>query len=467
MGFQSMLLDVVFTDANVQQLQTARWQWSLQTVLLGKVQDGWYALYLFFSSERQMQTVKDIKKEKFPIRCYEVGINKTASIQTIANFFQGDEIFSLIEDGLLILTAIFFSFVAGPPKLNTSLGQCDRNYWVYYNGDTNNNVESGVAFPTCLFINNMVLNNMKYEHVVLFCSDMGCHIDGFIAVVKVAAAYDCRIVEFVVSHQMQLIVLHGKKIVFSFSDPYNEVDDYEFGENEVYAIDIVTSTGDGKPKLLNAKDTAIHIRESARHNNRLITMPFSARSLTYIATKSIISQFPAQVVQSSVCFTAWKSWFESGSIPYAYIHCPFENKGILDDNFAGHFVAKGLDQTRGWFYTLMVLSTALFGKPAFRRHRLQILSVVVSIAAAYAATFIKFTRSKVVWQAAQIHAVNPQSVFFRGECRDTVHICSLHILQCDCVCHGVILIDSRQVLLALPSTFFFIIVLHILWNYEY
>lgn len=59
-------------------------------------------------------------------------------------------------------------------------------------------------------------------------------------------------------------------------------------------------------------------------------------------------------------------WFESGAMPYAYIHYPFENRELFDNNFPGHFVAEGLDQTRGWFYTLMVLSTALFGKPAFR-----------------------------------------------------------------------------------------------------
>nr|GEX44325.1 isoleucine--tRNA ligase, cytoplasmic [Tanacetum cinerariifolium] len=59
-------------------------------------------------------------------------------------------------------------------------------------------------------------------------------------------------------------------------------------------------------------------------------------------------------------------WFESGSMPYAYIHYPFENKEFFNNNFPGHFVAEGLDQTRGWFYTLMVLSTALFDKPAFR-----------------------------------------------------------------------------------------------------
>eukprot|EP00899_Mesostigma_viride_P008929 jgi/Mesvir1/18037/Mv09357-RA.2 len=59
-------------------------------------------------------------------------------------------------------------------------------------------------------------------------------------------------------------------------------------------------------------------------------------------------------------------WFESGSMPYAYLHYPFENKELFENNFPADFVAEGLDQTRGWFYTLMVLSTALFDKPAFR-----------------------------------------------------------------------------------------------------
>jgi isoleucyl-tRNA synthetase len=60
-------------------------------------------------------------------------------------------------------------------------------------------------------------------------------------------------------------------------------------------------------------------------------------------------------------------WFESGSMPYAQHHYPFENKTIFErDVFPADFIAEGLDQTRGWFYTLMVLSTALFDRPAFR-----------------------------------------------------------------------------------------------------
>lgn len=59
-------------------------------------------------------------------------------------------------------------------------------------------------------------------------------------------------------------------------------------------------------------------------------------------------------------------WFESGSMPYGQIHYPFENKEWFEKNFPADFIAEGLDQTRGWFYSLMVLSTALFDKPAFK-----------------------------------------------------------------------------------------------------
>lgn len=59
-------------------------------------------------------------------------------------------------------------------------------------------------------------------------------------------------------------------------------------------------------------------------------------------------------------------WFESGSMPYAQEHYPFDNKEKFDQTFPAQFIAEGLDQTRGWFYTLMVLSTALFDKPAFQ-----------------------------------------------------------------------------------------------------
>ena len=59
-------------------------------------------------------------------------------------------------------------------------------------------------------------------------------------------------------------------------------------------------------------------------------------------------------------------WFESGSMPYAQQHYPFENKEYFEKHFPANFISEGLDQTRGWFYTLTVLAAHLFDKPAFQ-----------------------------------------------------------------------------------------------------
>lgn len=59
-------------------------------------------------------------------------------------------------------------------------------------------------------------------------------------------------------------------------------------------------------------------------------------------------------------------WFESGSMPYAQLHYPFENQEQFKQSYPAEYIAEGLDQTRGWFYTLNILSTALFDQPAFK-----------------------------------------------------------------------------------------------------
>jgi len=59
-------------------------------------------------------------------------------------------------------------------------------------------------------------------------------------------------------------------------------------------------------------------------------------------------------------------WFESGSMPYAQVHYPFENKEWFESHFPADFIVEYINQTRGWFYTLHVLSTALFDRPPFR-----------------------------------------------------------------------------------------------------
>jgi isoleucyl-tRNA synthetase len=59
-------------------------------------------------------------------------------------------------------------------------------------------------------------------------------------------------------------------------------------------------------------------------------------------------------------------WFDSGSMPFAQHHYPFENKEIFEENFPANFISEAVDQTRGWFYTLLAISTAVFDKAPFK-----------------------------------------------------------------------------------------------------
>lgn len=59
-------------------------------------------------------------------------------------------------------------------------------------------------------------------------------------------------------------------------------------------------------------------------------------------------------------------WFDSGSMPYAQFHYPFENKELFESQFPADFIAEGVDQTRGWFYVLLVISTIISGKSCFK-----------------------------------------------------------------------------------------------------
>ncbi|WP_279753645.1 isoleucine--tRNA ligase [Rothia dentocariosa] len=59
-------------------------------------------------------------------------------------------------------------------------------------------------------------------------------------------------------------------------------------------------------------------------------------------------------------------WFDSGSMPYAQVHYPFENKDWFENHYPADFIVEYIGQTRGWFYTLHILATALFDRPAFK-----------------------------------------------------------------------------------------------------
>nr|AFG29445.1 Erb3 binding protein [Nervilia fordii] len=210
-------------------------------------------------------------------------------------------------------------------------------------------IERGVAFPTCISVNNTVchFSPMASDDTVLEENDivkidMGCHIDGFIAVVahthvlqegpvsgrvadviaaantaaevalrlvrpgkknkdvteaiqKVAAAYDCKIVEGVLSHQLKQFVIDGNKVILSVGNPETRVDEAEFEENEVYAVDIVMSTGDGKPKLFDEKQTTIYKR--AVDKNYHLKMKASRFIFSEISQKYPIMPFSARALE--------------------------------------------------------------------------------------------------------------------------------------------------------------------------
>ena len=61
-------------------------------------------------------------------------------------------------------------------------------------------------------------------------------------------------------------------------------------------------------------------------------------------------------------------WFDSGAMPYAQLHYPFENKDIVDNRsyYPADFIAEGVDQTRGWFFTLHAIATMVFDSVAYK-----------------------------------------------------------------------------------------------------
>ncbi|MDR1838419.1 MAG: isoleucine--tRNA ligase [Treponema sp.] len=90
-----------------------------------------------------------------------------------------------------------------------------------------------------------------------------------------------------------------------------------------------------------------------------ITIPCSKVSGQPVPSGTVCSGTMTRVPEVLDC------WFESGAMPYAQNHYPFENKDFFESHFPSDFISEGLDQTRGWFYTLTVLAAALFKKPAF------------------------------------------------------------------------------------------------------
>ncbi len=83
----------------------------------------------------------------------------------------------------------------------------------------------------------------------------------------------------------------------------------------------------------------------------------------YIDNVILVSNSGAEMLRESDLIDVW---FDSGSMPYAQWHYPFENKEVFERNFPADFIAEGVDQTRGWFYTLHAIASMVFDKVAFK-----------------------------------------------------------------------------------------------------
>jgi len=223
-------------------------------------------------------------------------------------------------------------------------GQCAKLF-------KNKNVDKGVAFPTCISVNECVCHfsplttesrTLKNGDVVKI--DMGCHIDGFIAVgahtyviqedenapitgqiadllmgtwnasqaafalmkpgttnnditeaiSKVAEQYGLNCIQGTLMHQMKRYIIDGNKVILLRKDPEQKVEECEIEVNEVYAVDIAMSTGEGKPREMESRTTVFkravdknyRLKMKASRsvltevNKRFPTLPFTIRALT-------------------------------------------------------------------------------------------------------------------------------------------------------------------------------------------
>lgn len=210
-----------------------------------------------------------------------------------------------------------------------------------------NKMEKGVAFPTCISVNDIIghYSPLKGESKALKEGDvakidMACHFDGFIAaaahtvivggvkaedkradaihaawtaaeaavrliqvgntnsqvtaaIAKSAAAFDCNPVQGVLSHQMKKHVIDGNRVIINAETPEQTVDEFEFELNEVYCVDIVVSSGEGKGKETEIRNTvykrAVETNymlktQKARQflsevNRRFPALPFTLRAI--------------------------------------------------------------------------------------------------------------------------------------------------------------------------------------------
>merc|ERR1719359_1354291 len=218
---------------------------------------------------------------------------------------------------------------------------------LYNKKDKGKKIEKGIAFPTCVSVNEIIghFSPMKGESRLLKAGDiakidLACHIDGFIAAAahtiviggekvedrradvimaawnaaeaalrlvqagntntqvteafaKVAEEFKCKPVQGVLSHQLKKHIIDGNKTIIGAETPEEKVDEFEFEMNEVYCVDVVMSTGEGKGKETELRSTVFKLQvansyllktQKARQfisevNRRFPVLPFTLRAI--------------------------------------------------------------------------------------------------------------------------------------------------------------------------------------------
>jgi isoleucyl-tRNA synthetase len=139
-----------------------------------------------------------------------------------------------------------------------------------------------------------------------------------------------------------------------FGNWISEAKDWCLSRNRIFGTPIpVWKSEDGDVIVIGSIDEFEKYtgeRPNDLHINTVDKIPFTHNGKLYTRVSDVLD-----------------CWFESGCVPYASYHYPFENSTMFDDReFLVDFVAEGIDQTRGWFYTLLVISTIISNKPPFK-----------------------------------------------------------------------------------------------------
>ena len=133
-------------------------------------------------------------------------------------------------------------------------------------------------------------------------------------------------------------------------------------------------------KVIGSAEELINEIEASVKNGHMLSNPYSDFDIGNMSDENYLNIDLHKDIVDEITLTSSKGkpmkrekdiidvWFDSGSMPYAQFHYPFENKDLIDNkiNFPADFIAEGVDQTRGWFYTLHAISTLVFDTISYK-----------------------------------------------------------------------------------------------------